>query len=70
VQIHEPVELPIEGVVGDVLPFDRFVAVMGEQARTDRSQWQRREVAAGSAALPLMSCKSRCGDAKSKGTPR
>jgi hypothetical protein len=36
---QEVKRLPIKGLVGGVLPFDSFVAVMAEQARTERSPW-------------------------------
>jgi hypothetical protein len=36
---QEVKRLPIKGVVGDVLPFDLFVAVLAEQARTERNPW-------------------------------
>jgi hypothetical protein len=36
---QEVKRLPIKGLVGAVLPFDQFVAVLAEQARTERSPW-------------------------------
>jgi hypothetical protein len=36
---QEVKRLPIKGLAGGVLPFDQFVAVMAEQARTERSAW-------------------------------
>jgi hypothetical protein len=37
---QEVKRLQIKGLVGDVLPFDQFVTVLAEQARTERSPWR------------------------------